>query len=104
MIRLSNINIKGAGDWHRNGLVLRKRCEPYINNPENPYFGNCRLVFTGTQSFAFAVFATLICLINSVFPYKGTKAAKSCAFCVIRLVPDSWDSYAGFRLGMFFRQ
>ena len=48
------------------------------------------------QSFAFAVFATLICQINSVFPCKDTKAAKSCAFCVIRLVPNSWDSYAGF--------
>ena len=34
-----------------------------------------------TQSFAFAVFATLICLINSVFPCKDTKAAKSYTFC-----------------------
>ena len=33
------------------------------------------------QSFAFAVFATLICQINSVFPCKDTKAAKSVAFC-----------------------
>ena len=30
---------------------------------------------------AFAVFATLICLINSVFPCKDTKAAKSYTFC-----------------------
>ena len=43
-----------------------------------------------TQSFAFAVFATLICQINIVFPCKDTKAAKSCAFCVIRFVPNSW--------------
>ena len=42
------------------------------------------------QSFVFAVFATLICQINIVFPCKDTKAAKSCAFCVIRLVPNSW--------------
>ena len=42
------------------------------------------------QSFAFAVFATLICLINIVFPCKDTKAAKSVAFCVILLVPNSW--------------
>ena len=48
------------------------------------------------QSWGFAVFATLICQINIVFPCKDTKAAKSCAFCVIRLVPNSWDSYAGF--------
>ena len=60
------------------------------------------LLFCGTelwfeaQSFGFVVFATLICLINSVFPCKDTKAAKSCAFCVILLVPNSWDSYAGF--------
>ena len=33
------------------------------------------------QSFAFAVFATLICQINIVFPCKDTKAAKSVAFC-----------------------
>ena len=42
------------------------------------------------QSFAFAVFATLICQINNVFPCKDTKAAKSVAFCVILLVPNSW--------------
>ena len=34
-----------------------------------------------TKSFAFAVFATLICQINSVFPCKDTKAAKSYTFC-----------------------
>ena len=39
----------------------------------------CR--FFVAQSFAFAVFATLICQINSVFPCKDTKAAKSVAFC-----------------------
>ena len=60
-----------------------------------PVFCGTELWFV-TQSFAFAVFATLICQINSVFPCKDTKAAKSCAFCVIRLVPNSWDSYAGF--------
>ena len=49
-----------------------------------------------TQSFAFAVFATLICQINSVFPCKDTKAAKSCAFCVILLVPNSWMVCFGF--------
>ena len=37
--------------------------------------------FVYAQSFAFAVFATLICQINSVFPCKDTKAAKSVAFC-----------------------
>ena len=30
---------------------------------------------------AFAAFATLICQINSVFPCKDTKTAKSYAFC-----------------------
>ena len=89
MIRLSNINIKGAGDWHRNGLVLRKRCEPYINNPENPYFGNCRLVFTGTQSFVLAAFATLVCQRNCVFLCKGTKLKNSAC-------TEFLDSYAGF--------
>ena len=35
---------------------------------------NTELLPSGAQSFAFAVFATLICQINSVFPCKDTKA------------------------------
>ena len=37
--------------------------------------------FRSVDMTAFAVFATLICQINSVFPCKDTKAAKSVAFC-----------------------
>ena len=44
------------------------------------------------QSFAFAVFATLICQINIVFPCKDTKAAKSVAFC------DSLPVFCGTEL------
>ena len=83
MIRLSNINIKGAGDWHRNGLVLRKRCEPYINiliiqririlRIAGLYLPDTELLFTGTQSFVLAAFATLVCQRNCVFLCKGTK-------------------------------
>ena len=33
------------------------------------------------QSFVLAAFATLVCQRNCVFLCKGTKTAKSCAFC-----------------------
>ena len=87
------------------------------------------------QSFAFAVFATLICQINSVFPCKDTKAQEFglCrilgivmpVFCGTELrfgieIPLIYATalcqnprirrsrilglFAGFRLGMFFRQ
>ena len=36
-------------------------------------------LFSVAQSFAFVVFATLICQINSVFPCKDTKALFGCA-------------------------
>ena len=45
-----------------------------------------------TQSFVLAAFATLICQINSVFPCKDTKAAKSVAFC------DSLPVFCGTEL------
>ena len=53
---------------------------------------NTELWPSGAQSFAFAVFATLICQINIVFPCKDTKAAKSCAFC------DSLPVFCGTEL------
>ena len=85
-----------ASFWHRNTLNLCNRRVPKLKNSACAEFLDSLLWFCGTelcfvtQSFAFAVFATLICQINSVFPCKDTKAAKSCAFCVIRLVPNSW--------------
>ena len=90
------------GAFEKSGLY---RCQS-VPGPPMPCFAaqsfglcnsaRCLRSLCSVDMTAFAVFATLICQINIVFPCKDTKAAKSCAFCVIRIVPNSWDCYAGF--------
>ena len=67
-----------TGFWHR-ALFIHSGIRLVLDSGTGCRFYTQSFVLA--QSFAFAVFATLICQINSVFPCKDTKAAKSVAFC-----------------------
>ena len=73
---------KGETFWHRKSHFL---CNCLVPKPENSAKPNSRTVCR-----------------FPVLPTPCAKAAKSYAFCVIRLVPNSWDCYAGFFVAQSF--
>ena len=58
--------------WHQKILFFASATSQHFRIRHKPNSGIRRRIFVA-QSFAFAVFATLICQINSVFPCKDTK-------------------------------
>ena len=63
--------------WHQKILFFASATSQHFRIRHKPNSGIRRRIFVA-QSFAFAVFATLICQINSVFPCKDTKALFGC--------------------------